>query len=73
MTPEQLAKAFGVAMKQRRVGMGLYQRQLAERLGVTRECISRIENGKRRSEFLFKVAAELGCNLSTLIREAEGQ
>lgn len=73
MLPEQLAKQFGILIANRRRRMGLKQRQLAERLGITRESISRIENGHDlgRVASLSRLADALEVNLSTLVREAE--
>jgi len=53
-------------LKRRRINMGLTTQQLAERLGVTRQYISLLENGKRKPSFdvakslkkVFDIAAD---------------
>ena len=53
-------------LKRRRINMGLTTQQLAERLGVTRQYISLLENGKRKPSFdvakalkkIFDIAAD---------------
>lgn len=73
MTPDQLAKQFGQTVKHRRKRMQMTQQQLAERAELSRSEISRIENANRHSmAFAFGLAEALGCNLSTLVKEAEG-
>uniref|UniRef100_UPI00355C9ED4 DBP48 n=1 Tax=synthetic construct TaxID=32630 RepID=UPI00355C9ED4 len=64
MTPEEIAEAkrIGKEVKERRKELGLTQRELAEKLGVSRSTVSDIENGRRlpSEELLKKIKEILG-------------
>ncbi len=73
MTPKErrLAKSMGQAMAAKRAQKGLTQGQLAEKLGVEPETISRFERGATFPPIrrLAKIADILGCPLADLLRD----
>ena len=56
-------------IKEMREKRGLSQGQLADKIGVAQQHISRWENGKHRPgiDILIKIAAVLNCNIGDLI------
>lgn len=67
---------LGIAMKRQRKHLGLNQKELAEKVGVTQAFISQVEKGRRGSRInintLQAMAIGLGWErLSDLIRAAE--
>ncbi len=68
-------KAFGLAVRKRRVKLGLSQEKLAEIADIHRTYVSSIELGKVAVgiEVCYKVARALKIPLSKLIHEAEKQ
>lgn len=49
-------------LKQKRQGAGLSQRNLAQKIGISRSSLSLLENGKRKPSYdvLKKIAEEMG-------------
>lgn len=74
MDADQFATALGKAVAVRRSQLGLSQRDLGERLQLSERQIKRIEQASRLeyAAWLFRLSEALECNLSTLVREAEG-
>ncbi len=66
-----LQKALGSRIAQRRRSAMLTQAQLAERIDVTTETISRIERGRTMPSLitLQEIAAALGCELLELLSD----
>ncbi len=70
-----LVKAVGQAIATRRIETGLSQENVAERLGITREAVSRIETGAavptvvRLAEF----AEIFDCGIEELLTEASNR
>lgn len=63
---------LGVRLRLRREAMGLTQGELAERAGVTRQLVSRIEHGHPRAELAGVVAVVRALNAEiVLIDSAE--
>jgi transcriptional regulator with XRE-family HTH domain len=64
---------FGLHLKQLRVKAGLTQEQLADRAGMHRTFVGRLERGQSslRVERLFDLAAALGVELADLLPTAE--
>ena len=58
-----------MGIKKMREQRGLSQGQLADKIGVAQQHISRWENGKHRPsvDVLIKIAEILNCNISDLI------
>ena len=59
-----------IRLKQLRQAQGLTQRELAEKAGIRRATVNRIENARVKSidiEVLEKLAAALGVNAALLI------
>jgi transcriptional regulator with XRE-family HTH domain len=66
-----VSEALGVNVKKFRKNAGYTQRQLAERLGITRVYMGYIEQGRENPslKLLFKIANELNTTMDTLIKE----
>jgi transcriptional regulator with XRE-family HTH domain len=66
--------AFGLAVRQQRIQVGISQERLAELAGVERAYVSALERGKRNPTLLtqLRLAAALGVTLKQLIGDAEG-
>lgn len=66
---EQGAKGFGPRLAGLRRAAGLTQQQLAERLCVTRQAVSRWESGRTQPDLagLQELTAALGCTLEQLV------
>lgn len=73
MTPKEqrLAKAIGKAVASKRLKKGLTQGQVAEKIGVEPETISRIERGATLCPLsrLSDIADAISCTLSELLRD----
>jgi len=67
------AKAFGMALRRRRLEANLTQEKLALEADVERVFVSWLETGKRQPTFqtMLKLAAVLDCSASELVAEAE--
>lgn len=65
----------GRRVKQRRQELGLNQQEVADRAGVTRGYVSRLENGKSGSRTLelSKIVEALGLRLADLIGETDAE
>ena len=65
---------FAETLKKLRTEKGLSQRELAERIYVTRSAVARWENGNRLpdAETLSRLSACLGTDLNTLLSEEAG-
>ncbi len=66
-----LAKSVGRAVSAKRKEKGFTQAQIAEKIGVESETISRIERGTNFAPLprLAKIADALGCSLADLLRD----
>lgn len=62
-------KKVGIKIKKKRIELGFHQIDIAERLGVTRQMISKIERGKINFtiDYLFKLSIILETTPSYLI------
>lgn len=69
---KSLAVAIGRAIARQRVRSGLTQEEVAERLGIGNEAVSRIERGivVPNVARLFDFAAIFGCEVAQLLTEA---
>ncbi|MBT0771759.1 helix-turn-helix transcriptional regulator [Kineosporia sp. J2-2] len=70
---DDLARTVGAAIRFRRSLADLTQDQLAERLGVDRAVVSRIESGARAVRLdgeLVRLCAALNCTLRQLLTDA---
>ena len=67
--PELDAKALGAALAARRVQAKLSQEEVAERLGIGQEAVSRLERGVvvPSLQRLFEFANAYGCGVDELI------
>lgn len=67
--PELDAKALGAALAARRVRAKLSQEEVAERLGIGQEAVSRLERGVvvPSLQRLFEFAAVYGCGVDEFI------
>ena len=61
-------EGFGKRLLSVRLSLGLTQEEVCERLGITRGCLSRLENGKRLPLFLiaYQLAVFYDCSLDYL-------
>lgn len=66
-------RSLGLAVRQRRVELGLSQETLAESCGLHRTYVGSVERGERNVSIqnLIKLAYSLKCNVSDLILAAE--
>lgn len=69
---EDVATAFGAALRQNRKGRGFTQERLAEAAGLTPTFVSMMERGQYQPSLhtAFLVAAGLGVNVADLIADA---
>lgn len=67
---DETLRAFGAIIKDARLNKGLYQREVAEMMGVTEACYSQIERGKRDLSFTtaLNICAILGINFNKFIK-----
>lgn len=72
---KQLAELVGRAIARQRAGCGLSQEQVAERLGIGSEAVSRIERGivMPNVERLVELAAIFGCETADLLTEGSSR
>lgn len=72
---KQLAALVGRAIARQRSRSGLTQEQVAERLGVGNEAVSRIERGivMPNIERLVELAAIFGCDTADLLTESSSR
>jgi transcriptional regulator with XRE-family HTH domain len=69
---ERFLKSIGRTLLARRTSIGLTQQQVAERVGIQPESVSRIENGQIAPTLLRlrQFSALYGCSITSLISEA---
>ncbi len=69
---QNLAKSVGVLIAARRKSLGLTQGELAERVGIEQESMSRIETGSITPSLsrLFSLADALDCTVESLLSPA---
>ena len=60
---------LGVNIAKRRIELGLTQEKAAERIGLSRQACSRIENGKTHliSDRLYDIADAFGCDKNLIL------
>ncbi len=60
---------LGVNIAKRRIELGLTQEKAAERIGLSRQAYSRIENGKTHliSDRLYDIADAFGCDKNLIL------
>lgn len=70
-TKDDIAAAFGAALRQRRKGMGVTQERLAEAAGLTPTFVSMMERGQYQPtlQTVFAVAAGLGIDVADLVAD----
>jgi transcriptional regulator with XRE-family HTH domain len=70
---EDLAADFGAALRERRTELDLSQAEVAERAGLQRAALARLERGERAPGLrsLWRVAHAVDLRPSELIRAAE--
>ncbi|MCD4485344.1 helix-turn-helix domain-containing protein [Chromobacterium vaccinii] len=68
---EQLNQRVGQAVARHRKALGMNQEDLAEKLGVGLEAISRLERGRIKPTLvrLLELAEVLGCSVNDLLSE----
>lgn len=68
---EALAKTFGQAIRRRRLAADLTQEEVAEKLGVGNEAVSRLERGVASLSVtrLFELSELFGCEAAELLTE----
>lgn len=61
--------SLGVNIAKRRIELGLTQEKAAERIGLSRQAYSRIENGRTRliSNRLYDIANAFGCDKNLIL------
>ncbi|MCW5730257.1 MAG: helix-turn-helix transcriptional regulator [Alphaproteobacteria bacterium] len=71
MDPRQ---AFGLAVRRRRLRLGVSQEELAHRAGMDRTYVSGIERGRRNPTLLVigRLAAALACDPARLLARPPG-
>lgn len=72
---KQLVELVGQAIARQRARCGLSQEQVAERLGIGSEAVSRIERGivMPNVERLVELAAVFGCETADLLTESSSR
>lgn len=63
---------MGLNLKIARLKKGIKQKQLAERVGVSQQYITSLENGRNDNptrKVMLKIAEELGCTVQELFFE----
>lgn len=70
MTSQQIANLVGRNIATVRIEHNRSQGALAAKVGLSRESLSRIENGRQRAQLdlLVRIAEVLGCPLVALLR-----
>ncbi|MCL6596983.1 MAG: helix-turn-helix domain-containing protein [Firmicutes bacterium] len=73
MDRDSLSQSVGIVLREARVKAGLSQEALADRAGVDRTFVGRIENGKQSPtlDTLARMAQALGLRPSEVLRQAE--
>jgi transcriptional regulator with XRE-family HTH domain len=74
MPPVPVVKPDGVAIRNRRLDLGLTPEQVAKKIGRHHQTIRRIENGNQvqvSETLLAQIAHVLGCHRSELTRAGE--
>ena len=71
--PSQFLKLLGDRVRQRRLGLGISQEAFANKCGVHRTYIGKVERGEQNVSMgsLEGIAKGLGVRISQLVREAE--
>ena len=71
--PSQFLKLLGDRVLQRRLGLGISQEAFANKCGVHRTYIGKVERGEQNVSMgsLERIAKGLGVRISQLVREAE--
>jgi transcriptional regulator with XRE-family HTH domain len=71
--PSQFLKLLGDRVRQRRLGLGISQEAFANKCGVHRTYIGKVERGEQNVSMgsLERIAKGLGVRISQLVREAE--
>ena len=74
MADNDIAKLFGETIAERRRAMGMTQEGLANKLDLSNDAVSRMENGRMAPKMSrFKDIAEaLGCSVADLFPKADG-
>lgn len=69
------AKAFGAVVRARRTERGIAQEDLANRAGIERSHLGKIERGEHMPTLvlILKIARALGCSSADLMTETEGR
>ena len=70
---ETESMTLGERIKEQRKNAGLSQEKLAERMGISRQAVTKWESGQSApsSDNLFKLAEVLGCSVSALLDNGE--
>lgn len=65
----EIVEAFGTAVRERRVALGISQEALAAMAGLSRTHVSRIERGEHAPYLtqIFRLAEVLGCRPGELV------
>lgn len=73
MAVKKLAGTVGATVAAKRKQLGLSQEQLAEKIGIQQESLSRMEKGTISPKFerLRQIAEALQCSVADLFREAD--
>lgn len=68
MHDNSLAKIFGKNLYKKRTELGLTQEELAEKLGIAKQSLSRMERGVMSPKFdrLEDIASQLNCTVTEL-------
>ena len=66
-------KSLGIAIRQKRVALGLSQEELADQCGLHRTYIGSVERGERNIAIdnVIKISEALSCKVSDLVVAAE--
>ena len=75
MAGNDIAKLFGEAIAERRHARGMTQEEFANKLGLSIDSVSRMENGRmapKMSRFQ-DIAEVLGCSVTDLFRKTDGR
>jgi transcriptional regulator with XRE-family HTH domain len=72
-TDKKNLASLGLALRRRRVALGLSQEQFAEKAGLHRTYVGSVERGERNVSFvnLVRVATALGLRASELLASTE--
>ena len=69
----ELAKAFGAAVRERRLAAGVAQESLANTAGIERSHLGKVERGEHMPTLaiIFKIANALDCSTAVLMTATE--